>query len=64
MFSLKKTKEVYLSPQLNISDVDLEWNCLLTGSDVLLNIQADELENKNLPGEDGLGRGTATYLEF
>ena len=64
MFSLKKTKKVYLSPTTKVTDVDLEWNCLLTGSDVLLNIQADELENKNLPGEDGLGRGTATYLEF
>lgn len=64
MFSLKKTKEVYLSPQLIISDVDLEWNCLQTGSEVLLNIQADQLENKNLPGEDGLGRGTDTYLEI
>ncbi len=64
MFSLKKTKEVYLSPITKVSDVDLEWNCLQTGSEVLLNIQADELENKSLPGEDGLGRGTDTYLEI
>ena len=66
MFSFKKTKEIYHSPRIRVSEVDLESNCLLSGSEPLLNIQADLFDMKGASSSDAtLGRGTdPTYLEY
>lgn len=64
MFSLKKSKKIYFSPRTSVCEMDLESSCLLTGSEMLTPIQADELDNKAAAGEDGLGRGTSSYIEI
>lgn len=65
MFSFKKTKEIYHSPRTVVGEVDLEWNCLLSASEPVLNIQADQFDGYGADSSDEtFGRGSSTYLEY
>lgn len=60
MFTLKKTRRVYISPHTTVVEVDFESALLVPGSQTL-NVQWDELKNVNK--EDGEGAGTPLYFE-